>query len=158
MKVAYGFSRGSGFVSKSILKFGRLKTGECKWSHAFILIGDYIYEQQAEKCGVKCVHKSKYKDIPHILYYLPAVDEMNIIRARTECDRQVKSVRGIYAFTHIPLMALDSVFKTFWFTRTFGISNFKVCSEFMCWLDVKYLKSGIYTEWKGMSPDDSRGS
>lgn len=46
-------------------------------------------------------------------------------------------VGQMYGYGKIPLLALDGLFRTYWFTQVFGITNFKVCVHVAGWVYFK---------------------
>ena len=93
----------------------------------------------------------KYADIPIRVWRLKGIgyDKRVNIAARWDTVEHQK-----YAWTKIPLFALDSLFSTYFFTRTFGLSSFKVCSNLIAWAYEKEVGYKFGAVWRSISPDD----
>ena len=60
-----------------------------------------------------------------------------------------------YGWGKLVLLALDALFRTYWFTQRFGVTSYKVCSEFAAWGWQQTFGSDMVPDidWKNVSPD-----
>jgi len=147
-------SRRDTWLSKSIRWFGKVKTGKAEYSHAAMALGELSLtgDQVIESLWkVEMNDFSKYRNQDIVIW------RHNLL---TEKQRQNIAIRAVtlhsdgYAFFKIPLFALDSVFRTYWWTRTFGFSNFKVCSNLIAWSYEKEIGNTVFGAqgWRSTDP------
>ena len=160
-----GLSASKTWRSKTIRFFGKLQTGKATRSHVFACIGDdQIIESLTE---VRVDDLAKY-DGQDIEIWRPPLDDEDRIRFR----RGILKMAGDgYGWFKIPLFAADSVATAitkpftgkyvFFFTKTFGISSFKVCSHLYVYALHHFTKYRLrgpepaheIVNWKTISPD-----
>lgn len=150
--IQIGLSRADTWLSKSIRWFGKRKTGDARYSHAFIKVDDDIVESWST--GLRIRPYSAYSNIDHILYTPTFLSVSEARKIRLEALIQVGTYKGIYGFFKLPLFALDAIFKTYWFTKNVGVRSFKVCSQWSTYLFYKYAHYPHFCNWRSMSPDD----
>lgn len=146
-------SRQDKFFSRVIRWFGKQKTGEAGYSHAAMALGELTLEPAVIESLFRVVQSplTKYEGQEIVVYRMKSIDQMT--RNRIAARALSVSNEG-YGVLKIPLFAMDSVFKTYWFTSTFGVSSFKVCSNLIAWSYEKVLSRlpfGI--GWRSVSPD-----
>ena len=152
MTIRIGLSRSNTWLSKAIRWFGKHKTGNAQYSHAFLLFGDTVYESLWN--GVKATKYRKYRGKPHVLYTPIFVTGKQSKVIEKYLLRLTESVKGSYGYTKLPLFALDALFKTYKFTNRWSITSFKVCSQLACYCFYKKIKYYKFKNWRSMSPDD----
>lgn len=161
-----GLTMSDSWISKLIVWFTSGQTGDASKSHGLLSAGqELIVEPLAS--GKICINKiSKYDNSNIDFWRIPLNDE----------DREnlklgiLQAVNSAYGFLKLPLFALDSVATkilslfgrkepVFFFTKYFGISSFKVCTQFVVWAIHKFTsyrfrdKNDIVVDWKIVSPD-----
>ena len=145
-------------IGKLIRIAGKWQTGEARFNHCFLLIDDEIVIEE-KFVGLRISTLDSYLDrcesgdIYLEVYEPTFLGKAQENRIHIEALKQVGTYRGIYGYTKFPLFALDSIFKTYWFTNTLGISNFKVCSQWVCYLLYKYGCYKGFKNWRRFSPD-----
>jgi len=153
MKIAIGLSRSDTWLSRAIRWFGKRKTGEARYSHAFIKIDDLVVEQYG--MGLKCnSYEKRFSTKTHILYYANFLTTKERKELREVALSQLGKFKSGYGFLKIPLFALDGLFKTYKFTQWLGVSNFKVCSEWVAYVFYKSVDYVGFKNWRTLSPDD----
>lgn len=161
-----GLSRGTSMLSKAIIFFEKLMTGDADVSHVFGCIGD---DQCLEALpqGVRVSFIKKYETSKFEIWRLPLDDS----------DRKAFRIGSVilageaYGWTKIPLHAADSlgsfisriIFRRkrpfFWFTKKFGIFSVKDCSQLFYYSILKFTKYRILDDqhkeagWREMTPD-----
>lgn len=147
-------TRSNTWLSKAIRWFGKRKTGEAFVSHAAVALGDIFGEQKIIESlsSVKLNPLSKYEGQRIIIYRPPISDED---RKRIADFLLTKEHKGGYAWLKLPLMALDSMVPgdNYPFTRIFGISHFKVCSQLYVYAFYKLGIKLFHRNWREWSPD-----
>lgn len=150
--VSIGLSKSKSFVSKTIRFFGKLQTGDARYSHSFMILDDkFILEEGFFGLRVRPI--KKYLDQQVLVYRPKFLSQKASDRVKEEALKQVGTYKGIYGYAKIPLFALDSVFKTYWFTKHIGVKHFKVCSQFCAYLFYKYADYDEFKNWRSLSPD-----
>jgi hypothetical protein len=153
-------SRTNTLISKAIRFFESLQTQDAKYSHASMYIGNgLVIESLAQ---VRQNEIDKYNS-----------QETRAWRLKDFTDEQrlqvaifaMKQAGEGYGWLKIPLFALDAVATpivnlgkkekkpVYFFTKTLGITSFRVCSQFFayCWYKVHKFDWGV--DWRSVSPD-----
>jgi hypothetical protein len=132
-----GLSRHSGnWVSNGIRWFESLWQSKARYSHAWMMINWMALIESMFYVTVNLITKYEGKEI--------AIWRNKIL---TEAERKgiaelLITTRGtLYGITKIPLFALDHLFQTYWFTKKFGVTTFKVCSQEVGWGYYRYFKN-----------------
>ena len=159
-----GISTSNALMSKIIRFFSSWHTGKATKSHAFAFVNDELIVEALGKIRLNPV--SSYSKETFDIYRLPLLEEdrknfrLNMLR----------EVNDAYGWTKLPLFALDSIATkimsilgkkepVFFFTRYFGITSFRVCSQFVVWGLHKFTSYRIrntkeqVVNWKIVSPD-----
>ena len=157
-------TRGNGWLSRSIRWFGRRATGDCRINHTAIYAGNI----NGRHCVIEEVGKlriaplSVYEDMPCVVYQMHGLTDD---QRQAILDKLLPVVGQAYGWGKIPLFALDSLcqgvarwFKKdatcYFFTRVFGITAFKVCSQAAAWAYDKTLGRDTFgRNWRSVSPD-----
>ena len=161
-----GLSYSPNLPSKIILWFTSGHTQDAKKSHAY-LMGDEELVVEPLASGKICINDvSEYENVEHSVYRL----SLTPVDKRRLKFGIIGEVNKGYGFTKLPLFVLDSMAtkilslfgrKTpvFFFTKYFGISSFKVCSQFVVWAIHKFTnyrlrdQNGAIVNWRTVSPD-----
>jgi len=136
-----GLQKADSAIGKVIVFFERLrdrpngwnpfKLGEASKSHVFILTdGSNLIETHMFQ-GVRSKPYFLY-DKKDIELYMPTFINDIIKKNMVSILRYV--VGDSYGWGKLPLHALDGIFKTYWFTKKMGISNFKDCTNLAGWI------------------------
>ena len=159
-----GLSTSNSLTSKIIKFFTSWLTSNAKKSHAFICIGDNLIIEASGKIRVNDI--SKYYNETVDIYRIPLndADRKNLkLRILQETNRG-------YGWLKLPLFLADGVLTkvsllfgnknpVFFFTKYFGISSFRVCSQLVVWgihkfTEYRFRKEEDYiVNWKTVSPD-----
>jgi len=151
--IKIGLSRRKSWISKTILFFGKRKTGSAFYSHAFLLLMEEGLVIEETFFGLRIRQYEKvYSKIPHVLYRPKFFTKEEYISIKSAALRQVGTIQGIYGYTKLPVMALDALFKTYWFSKHIGLKHFKVCSQWIMYLLKDHYDSA--KNWRTYSPDD----
>jgi hypothetical protein len=146
------------WISKMIRDFGKMRSGDAQYSHTAIALGGGMCVESLWRVRVSLM--TKYDDQTIIVWRIP--DDMILaanpgidpLSVREAVAQQALLMAGdSYGLFKIPLFALDSVFRTYWFTQTFGLSSFKVCSQLFAynWSKIGNIDFGV--NWRSISPD-----
>ena len=145
MKVYIGFEYGRGGVSSLIRAFQKLYDFKDKRhpSHVFIMFDHWIYETHMFK-GVIKRHAIDIDRSRCDIYHVKGL--------RTETKRNMQMmleyVLGTkYGAPMIGLMALDRLFNTFFFTKSYGVKSWKVCSQLVAWVFHKVPKYVVANQY-----------
>lgn len=147
-------SRSKTWISKAIRFFSKLQSGNARVSHAALALGDGLVIESLTKIRIN--EFAKYKDQPIVIY-----------RLRDHSDQEHESVRrealkvagNTYGLLKLPLFILDSLSSAicrkpvYFFTQTFGITNFQVCSNFVAWIWQTHGNHIWPINWRSISPD-----
>lgn len=155
------------WVGKAIVLGGKLATGEAHHSHVGIKIGNLVYESLVLG-GVSCRnYKTAYENRPHDLIRIPKMfmPASNERAAKRYLEGLIGQFDGLYGMGKIPLLAMDSIVsfvvrkRIFWFTQTFGVMSFKVCSNLVAYILYKFGNGDEFCElfknWRSQMPDDN---
>lgn len=149
---AVGFVRGSSWISDAIIFFQRLRDrpswnpfvlGEASSSHVFVgLDEDHVVEAVAGK-GIVKSKVTEYNGVSltyyRPLFLTPEIRDNLIIMMQLLCGQR-------YAYGKIVLLALDALFRTYWFSRRCGVTDFKVCAHVVAWLYDKVPTTPAYVD------------
>ena len=144
----------AGFFAKAIRWFGARATGSARVNHvavyAGIINGEGCVIEEAGKLRITPLYK--YLDTPCVVYQMPVLTEAQ----RSAIVWQLLEPIGQgYGWGKIPLFALDGLFKTYFFTRFFGLTSFKVCSQAAAWAYDKVMGFDVFgINWKSATPDN----
>lgn len=154
-----GLSASNTWLSKAIRFFGNMQTGKADRSHAFSMLDKTMLIEALTRVRISTIDKYKDQDIE--IWRIPLSDE----------DREAYRIGMMqvagdsYGWFKIPLHAADSVASAFarkpvfFFTRTFGISGFKDCSQLTVWGLHRFTKYVLRdanhdpVDWRTVSPD-----
>lgn len=159
-----GLSTGDAFISRAIKFFTSWQTGNATKSHAFGSVGGRLIVEALGKIRVNSIEK--YEDSVFDVYRLPLNEadrdsfELNMLR----------EVQSGYGWFKLPLFALDGVTTAisrifgrvdpvFFFTRYFGVTSFRVCSQYVVWGLHKFTayrlknSNNEVVHWRTVSPD-----
>lgn len=146
-------TRSPSVLSRIIRLAGIRRTGEARVSHAAIALGNMIKPPSCVEAlwTVTISPLRKYLDQEIVVWRLSALSRLSreriAIKALTRCNR-------LYAPLKLPLFLLDSIFRTYFFTRTFGITNYQVCSELFAWAVEKVTNEKAFgIGWRSVQPD-----
>lgn len=139
---------GTSHLSKTIIFFERLRDrpgwnpfilGDADKSHTFIMIDkDTIAETHINE-GMRQKPATIYDGMRISVYRPKFLNDY----AKYNMRRLIDYMTGEkYGTGKIALLALDGIFRTFWFSKKFGITSFKVCSNVVGWL---YQKTPTWT-------------
>lgn len=154
-----GLSSDKTFLSKAIRFFEKLQTGEANRSHAWSMISPTRCIEALWRVTINPVEK--YDELDCEVWRLPLsdADRMNY------SDGIMLSAGQDYGLSKIPLHALDSIASifnrkpVFFFTRSFGITSFKDCSQLTVWALHRFTSYVLRDEnhdpvdWRCISPD-----
>jgi len=159
-----GLSSGEALISKIIKFLTSLQTDNALKSHVFGSVGGRLIVEALGKIQVNSIEE--YEDSVFDVYRIPLNDrdrdsfELNMLR----------EVQSGYGWFKLPLFALDGLATAFlrlfgrdtpvfFFTRYFGVTNFRVCSQYIVWglhkftsYRLKNSKNEI-VHWRIVSPD-----
>lgn len=158
-------TRSDKFVSRAIRWFGQLQTGEANWSHAAMVLDGQSVIESLWRIRIRPIEK--YKTEKYIIYRIPIAHvDRDILHMRMQ-----QMAGNSYGITKIPLFALDGfaswinrlIFKApkpcFFFTKTFGVTSFQVCSQFVVYCLHHFTghrlldAGGAVVDWRTVSPD-----
>lgn len=137
-----------------------LETGQARVSHVALVLGDGLLIESLWKVSISEI--KKYHDQPVVIYRLTeGIYSLDRIHVRIAA---MKIAGATYGWLKIPLFALDAVSSymgrlfghkepIYFFTSTLGITNFRVCSQFVMYV---WEKAGGYKwpiPWKSGTPD-----
>lgn len=130
--------KNSSMISKSIVFFERLRArkkffsfGEARTSHVFGFKNDCSIIETHMFQGVREKPISVYKN-KKVRIFKPKFLSFVI---KDNMKRMLPYLTGdSYGITKIPLLALDNIFDTYFFSKTFGITDFKVCNQLWAWI------------------------
>jgi hypothetical protein len=151
--VLCGFHTSDSIAARVILWFERLKSydGARVWHGAGMLSDRTLVE--AVGAGVQLRLLDKYDDWPIVVYrhkkWSPELRE----RIAT---RWALAAAEPYAWDKIVLQALDALLPEgcYWFTRLFGVTNFKNCSALIGWgIDKETGQNSFALDWQCLTPD-----
>lgn len=146
-------TRANTLLSKAIRWFEKKRSGDSRFSHAALALGELTTQEEVIESLIKVTRGplSKYNGQQIIVYRMKGLTD----KQRNEIVLKAVSVeKEGYAWFKIPLFAMDSIFRTYFFTRYFGLSNFKVCSELIAWAYETVLgKKPFGLGWRSVSPD-----
>lgn len=142
------------WISKQIRDVGKLASGSCRVSHASLALGNLTEKPECIESLWKVTRSpiSKYENEQIVIWRNKTLSRGK----RNEIALKMVSIeRDGYGLLKLPLFFLDAVFKTYFFTQHFGVSNFKVCSEAIAWAYEKALNKPSYfgCGWRSVSPD-----
>jgi hypothetical protein len=137
-------SRTDKWLSKAIRFFSSLQSGHARFSHSAMYIGNGLLIEALVRVRINPI--TKYDDQEVVVWRLKDYDDSE----RLEVAQYAMLLAGdSYGWLKIPLFALDSVstfvlkcFKkdkqVYFFTRTFGLKSFRVCSILWayCWKEI----------------------
>lgn len=152
--------RDLGAVSRWIRAFQTLRSGEAYVSHAALAAGpqDLIESQWR----VRWAHSSRYDQSQCVVWrhrYLSIAERARIVAAASS------QAGALYGLLKLPLFAGDALAASItacwgqdwqdWFCRVFGVSRWKVCSQFVAWAYQTGLgqPSVFGVDWRRVSPD-----
>lgn len=154
-----GLSASKEWLSSAIRWFERLQTGEANRSHAFSMISGRRCVEALVRVRVSDFKKYEEADIE--VYRLPLSDN----EREDFADGIMLSAGDDYGWFKIPLHAADSILSmirkkpTFYFTKKFGITSFKDCSQLAVWALHNFTDYVLQdenhekVEWRTVSPD-----
>lgn len=156
-----------GWFGRAIRFFGRAHTGSARVNHAAIVLrdGDEMLVWEAGPMGISTRPLSVYANTPLALYRHDGmyVEE----RQQRMFELCMKLVGQSYGFLKLPLYALDGIGgwvnrvvlrnnKPFYFfSKSFGITHFKVCSNAVGYVYEKTFgqKNFFHVPWRSLTPD-----
>jgi hypothetical protein len=159
-----GISTGTGFIPDGISFFTSFFGNPSDGTHAYAYIdADHVVEA-LRKVVINLA--SKYDGQVTKVYRLPlsAADRLSL------AEGLKNAVGSGYGWFKIPLFAFDGIASkiaslfgrkdpVFFFTKYFGITSFKVCSQLIVWALHKFTsyrirtRAGGVVNWKVVSPD-----
>lgn len=154
-----GLSSDKTFLSTAIRFFERLQTGEANRSHAWSLLSTTRCIEALWRVTINPVEKYDGADCE--IWRLPLTDADR----EAYSDGIMLSAGQDYGLFKIPLHALDSFASVlrrkpiFFFTRAFGITSFKDCSQLTVWALHRFttyvLRDANHdpVDWVCVSPD-----
>ena len=159
-------TRGTGWMSRLIIKMTSLHTKGAKFSHtACAISADYCIEALG-KARINPINRYDSPDSILKVYRIPLTDDQrNKFR-----NGAFEIANKAYGWTKLPLFALDAIVTrvfswfgrqspVFFFTKYFGIFNIPVCSQLYVYILYKYCGYRLYDEkyeevpWRIVSPD-----
>ena len=145
-------TRSDTLLSRIIRWAGKKRTGAARVSHAAMALGDLVVPASCVESlwRVEVSPLSKYDGQEMIVWRLIDMTdeerERMAVRALTQCNMS-------YDVFKILLFLLDCLFRTYFFTRLFGISNYKVCSNLIAWAREKENGRKFGIGWRSVQPD-----
>ena len=147
-------SRSKTWISKTIRFFSKLQSGDARVSHAVLVLGDGLVIESLVKIRIN--ELAKYKDQTIVIYRLKDHSDSDRESVRREA---LKVTGNTYGLLKLPLFVLDSFSSVirrrpvYFFTQTFGITNFQVCSNFVAWIWRTHGNHIWPIDWRSISPD-----
>lgn len=145
-------SRKNTWLSRTIRKFGKIKTGSAKVSHAALCLGKLTEKPEVIEALWKVIRNplSKYDKEQIVIFRKRGLNQAQ----RNEIALKCISVENqAYGILKLPLFALDSLTHSYFFTQTFGLSNYKVCSNLIAWAYEKAAGIKFGVGWRSVQPD-----
>lgn len=145
-------TRSDTLLSRIIRWAGKKRTGAARVSHAAMALGDLVSSPSCVESlwHVEVSPLSKYEGQEIIVWRLIDMTEEErermAVRALTQCNMG-------YASGKIVLFLFDCIFRTYFFTRLFGVSNYKVCSNLIAWAREKENGKKFGIGWRSVQPD-----
>ena len=127
-------SRTSNWLSKAIRFFEALHSGDARFSHSAMYVGHGLIIESLVRVRINQITKYDGKEI--VVWRLNGYDDA---KREAVAHYTLLLAGDSYGWLKIPLFALDSVStavlkcfnkdtQVYFFTRTFGIKSFRVCS------------------------------
>lgn len=148
-----GLSSSDSFVGRAIRYFEAAQSGSARYSHAWIALGKLTDKPQVIESLWKIARSpvGKYADQKIIVYRHKNLTRGQRNEVALKC---VELTNHSYGTLKIPLFALDGIFRTYFFTKMFGVSSFKVCSNLVAWAYESVLGHEVFgTCWRSVTPD-----
>lgn len=157
-------SRSGTWLSKTIRWMTSLQTGDAKYSHAAVVVGDGLLVEALWQVSVTDIEKYKVQDVA--VYRLPLdAEEKSSLK-----HNLLQMANTPYGLGKLFLFAADAVgtqvsklwgnkTPSFWFMDHFGVASVPVCSELAAFALEKFTKHplknsfGEIIPWKFFSPD-----
>jgi len=159
-----GLSMGKSWVSKAIKFFQSWHTKDAKFSHAWIAINHEACVEALAKVTINRLSKYDAPDERIEIYRIPLTD-----KERNDLFFGVtKEINRAYGWLKIPLVLFDAISTkvmfwkkepVFFFTKYFGITSFRDCSQLVTWAIYKFTSyrfknlDGNVVSWREMTPD-----
>lgn len=146
-------SRSQTWLSRKIRLFEKWRSGGSRFSHALLALGELTEKPEVIEALWKVTRNSleKYSDQEIVIYRKKNLTQGQRNEIALKC---VSVERSTYGIMKIPLLALDAMFRTYWFSQHLGFSNFKVCSELIAWAYDEVLNESVFgCNWRSVSPD-----
>ena len=152
-------------IGKAIIEAEKIADGEATYCHVAIKIGKRVYESLIFGGVSSRDYELAYRNVPHDLFDINValMPQLNEERARVYLEGLIGKFRGLYGFSKIPLMLSDAIAsfivrkRVFWFTKTFRIKSFPICSSLVGKVLNKFGEPDLpelFKDWKGLNPDD----
>lgn len=147
-------SKSDSVVSWVIRFFEALQTGSADYSHAAMALGELVEPESVIEQLLMVVINPVKKYIGRDIAIFRNTNWSDLQRIQIACMMQ-QQMRQPYGILKIPLNMLDCIFRTYWFTQTFGISHFKECMQSYAWCAYKIIGTdNIFgCGWRSVSPD-----
>lgn len=147
---AVGFSHSVSTLSKIINIFS--EPDEWTATHVYLYLDSCVIVETNIGVGVRRKPAAIY-DAKDIKIYRPTF--LDDVTRRNMVSLALYVVGEIYGVQKLPLLALDAIFNTYFFSQHVGLTNFKVCSGFIAWLfektpTVPVTEQELYEIMKGV--------
>jgi hypothetical protein len=133
--------------------FQKMRSGGSRVSHAALALGHLTEKPEVIESLWKVTRNPLNKYDGQEIIILRKKDLT--LGQRNEIALKCVSVeQQSYGILKIPLYGLDALFKTYWFSKNLGLSNFKVCSNLIAWSYEKVLGKQVFgVPWRCVTPD-----
>lgn len=159
-----GLCTSEALISRIIRFFTSIHTGSATKSHVFGFVDSHLIVEALGKIRVNPI--SNYQNVAFDVYRIP----LNKEDQDNYALNMLREINKGYGWFKLPLFALDGaataisrVFgrkdPVFFFTKKLGITNFRVCSQYIVWGIHKFTSykfkdhNNKEVSWRVVSPD-----
>jgi len=125
------------------------RRGPPRFSHIAVVYRPHILIEAVGR--IRLAPLSEYENSRVVVYRRKGLEDW---QRKMYADAMLEDWDQRYGWGKIVLLLLDALFGTYWFTQRFGVTSYRVCSEYAAYWWKQVFGDDLVedTDWKDVSP------